>query len=89
MANCEEKEETALYVADSLQEPNMSNEEQENWIQADLNELESLIIENEVWEPAMLPQGATAIGARYIRKVKPCGKHKSRLCGRGFNMIKG
>ena len=47
------------------------------------------MLENGVWETAGLHHNATAIGARYVRRVKPNGKYKTRLCGRGFNMVKG
>ena len=29
------------------------------------------------------------VTSKWVRKVKSSGKHKSRLCGRGFNMVKG
>ncbi len=29
------------------------------------------------------------VTSKWVRKVKSSGKHKSRLCGRVFNMVKG
>ena len=64
-------------------------EEIKKYENADLDELHSLIIENNVWTTEDLPPGKKAITAKWVRKPKLSGRLKSRVVGRGFNMIKG
>jgi hypothetical protein len=68
---------------------NESQEELDRFSDADLDELFSLIIENNVWETKDIPFGKKAITTKWVRKEKNSGRLKSRLVGRGFNMIKG
>ena len=56
-------------------------------IAADIEEVKSL--EHDAWD-AVAPIGpVNVVTSKWVRKVKPNGKHKSCLCGRGFNMVKG
>jgi hypothetical protein len=58
-------------------------------IAADIEEVKSLVLEHDAWD-AVAPIGpVNVVTSKWVRKVKPNGKHKSRLCGRGFNMVKG
>ena len=59
------------------------------WQEADLKEINSLVVENNVWKTEPLPPNKKAITSKWVRKVKTNGTHKSRVCGRGFNMIEG
>ena len=56
---------------------------------ADIKEIKSLVLEHDVWD-VLSPSGpVNVVTSKWVRKVKSSGKHKSRLCGRGFNMVKG
>jgi hypothetical protein len=56
---------------------------------ADIEEIKSLVLEHDVWD-VLSPSGpVNVVTSKWVRKVKSSGKHKSRLCGRGFNMVKG
>jgi hypothetical protein len=59
------------------------------WLEADLDELNSLVLENRAWVAQTMPPDKRAIGMKWVRKVKTSGRRKSRLVGRGFNMIQG
>ena len=63
--------------------------ELEKWKLADLSEVKSLVLEHDVWDVCQPPDDANLITSKWVRTVKTSGIHKSRLCGRGFNMIHG
>ena len=56
---------------------------------ADLDEIKSIVLEHNVWEVDAPPPNANIVTSRWVRLVKPNGRHKSRVCLRGFNMIHG
>jgi hypothetical protein len=56
---------------------------------ADLEEVKSIILEHDVWEVSEPPPGANLVTSKWVRVVKTSGRHKSRICARGFNMIHG
>ena len=56
---------------------------------ADLDELKSIILEHNVWEVDEPPPNANIVTSRWVRVVKTNGRHKSRVCLRGFKMIHG
>ena len=67
-----------------------SNESQADinaYQESDMDELYSLIITNNVWAGERMPEGKSAIDTKWVRKIKSNGKRKSRLVGRGFNMV--
>jgi hypothetical protein len=55
------------------------------WLQSQLSELYSLVIEHDCWETAPRPVDANAITIKWVHTVKADGKRKSRLVARGFN----
>ena len=59
------------------------------WQEADMKELNSLVCENNCWYTQRIPPGRRAITSKWVRKEKTNGTFKSRVCGRGFNMIEG
>ena len=46
-------------------------------------------MEHNVWDVCEPPAEANLITSKWVRNVKGNGTYKSRLCGRGFNMIQG
>jgi hypothetical protein len=56
---------------------------------ADLDELKSIILEHNVWEVDEPPPNANIVTSRWVRVIKTNGRHKSRVCLRGFKMIHG
>ena len=56
---------------------------------ADLEEIKSIVLEHNVWVVEELPPGTNLLTPKWVRKVKQSGKHKSRLCVRGFKQIHG
>jgi hypothetical protein len=49
----------------------------------------SVVCEHDVWEVCQPPSGAHLLTCKWVRTVKQSGIYKSRLVGRGFNMIYG
>ena len=47
------------------------------------------MLEHEVWDVRQPPDDANLITSKWVRTIKNSGLHKSRLVGRGFNMIQG
>ncbi len=45
--------------------------------------------DNNVWDTREPPDDANLLSSKWVRAVKSNGIHKSRVCGRLFNMIKG
>jgi hypothetical protein len=72
-----------------LSAPPASAAELEKWKLADLSEVKSLVLEHDVWDVCQPPDDANLITSKWVRAVKNSGIYKSRLCGRGFNMIHG
>ena len=64
-------------------------EDDGDWEESDLAEMQSLVLEHRVWIEAELPPGKKTITTKWVRKTKPSGRRKSRLVGRGFNMVQG
>lgn len=58
------------------------------WIESMHAELDSLK-ENETWTLEFLPKGRTAIGSKWVFKVKTDGRYKSRLVGVGCSQKAG
>ena len=56
---------------------------------ADLEEVKSIILEHNVWEVGNPPPDANLVTSKWVRLIKTSGRHKSRICARGFNMIYG
>jgi hypothetical protein len=78
----------------SMQECNYNTqtataEEAAKWDEADMDELHSLVLVNKVWIGRNMPADKRAITTKWVRKVKTSGRYKSRLVGRGFNMVEG
>jgi hypothetical protein len=48
-----------------------------------------MVLEHNVWNVREPPLGANLITNKWVRTIKNNGLYKSRLCGRGFNMIQG
>lgn len=86
----QESSEIGLYLSDSMSDKlNAKNPEEEKWLEADAKELRSLIIENGSWVVESIAPGRKAMTSKWVRKIKSSGIYKSRLCGRGFDMIYG
>jgi hypothetical protein len=66
-----------------------SSAELEKWKDADLSEIKSMVLEHAVWDVRAPPATANLITSKWVRTIKNNGLYKSRLCGRGFNMIQG
>ena len=58
-------------------------------MKADLAEIKSIVCDNNVWDVREPPYDANLLTSKWVRAVKSNGVHKSRVCGRGFNMIQG
>jgi hypothetical protein len=67
----------------------MSVEELDKWRDSDLTEVKSLVCEHEVWDVLKPPPDANIMTSKWVRLIKPSGLYKSRMVGRGFNMIHG
>ena len=65
--------------------PNVDNK----WLQSDLDEIYSLVIEHNVWNVLQPPSDINELDTKWVRVEKSSGRLKSRLTGRGFNMIYG
>ena len=72
-----------------LSQPPRSPSELAKWKEADLSEIKSMVLEHDVWDVREPPTTANLITSKWVRSVKNNGVYKSRLCGRGFNMIQG
>ena len=67
----------------------ISESEESKWMESDVNELRSLILEHNCWCVKTILPGKKPITSKWVRTIKADGRYKSRLCGRGFNMIQG
>ena len=86
----EHHSESAFYLADINDENSkISESEESKWMESDVNELRSLILEHNCWCVKTILPGKKPITSKWVRKIKADGRYKSRLCGRGFNMIQG
>ena len=62
------------------------------WMEAARDEVNSIVLDNNTWEPAELPAGVTPLTTKWIfKKKKKEGKvrYKARLCVRGFKQRYG
>ena len=64
-------------------------ENKAKWDEADLRELKSLVLEHRVWD--VVPRSAfkQPMTCKWVRNIKNNDVYKSRVVGRGFNMIPG
>jgi hypothetical protein len=63
--------------------------DKEKWDEADLREIKSLVLEHRVWDVRPRNVLKMPITPKWVRAIKSNNIYKSRLCGRGFSMIKG
>ena len=67
--------------------------QKEEWINATIKEIAGLV-ENDTFAPAVLPPGRSAVGGKFVHKIKRYGdgtidKFKTRLVARGFTQREG
>jgi hypothetical protein len=64
-------------------------ENKAKWNEADLRELKSLVLEHRVWD--VVPRSAfkQPLTCKWVCNIKNNDVYKSRVVGRGFNMIPG
>jgi hypothetical protein len=67
----------------------MSTVDIEKWQQADLAEIKSVVCDHNVWDVCSPPQNSNLMTCKWVRTIKQNGTYKSRIVGRGFNMIHG
>jgi hypothetical protein len=82
---CNSSSDYAFLVGDA----SVCEEELETWKKANLAEIKSIVCDNNVWDVREPPDDANLLTSKWVRTVKSNGIHKSRVCGRGFNMIQG
>ena len=78
---------TSGYAESSYSVQQASTEDSLNWDNADLDELQSLVLDDKVFMATPMPTTKRAITMKWVRKQKTSGRLKSRLVDRGFNMI--
>jgi hypothetical protein len=61
----------------------------DNWLDAQLDELRSIVLEHCCWEHLPIPQGTPSITLKWVHTIKSSGKRKSRLVARGFSQERG
>ena len=84
-------EKLAYLSAEKTLEVDLPDTHPMRWLKSKMNEIKSIVLENNVWDVVKLPAGFSAVDTRWINnhKTHPVPKDKSRYIARGFRQRKG